>query len=366
MRTASSVWRSLVGLSCLAAALSIVAAWRARERDADGGSPSRPECASKKPPRNVDAETRRLVRAIESGAANGRFADQVEEHASALRSGRARRGSPFVVLVVPGFLYRSLPANGADLASPRQLLSDLAVDVRLVEVGESAPVHRNADRIVEAIEAQSRAGSRMIVVSASKGGPETLEALSRLDRETSKAVAGWINIAGTLNGTLLADRARCGASNLLTTAAHAICRWDLAGVRSLSPTLRRPSTQAAHLPEDLLVVNVIAAPMADEVSRRARGGYRALSAYGPNDGLTLLEDALVPDAITFVQRGTDHFFQADRLGELTYGLLRAIESELSTGTSGPGTERPSRPGGALKDSERRPRPRRRGARRASA
>ncbi len=277
----------------------------------------------------VDEATESLVREIESNETNRRFTTLVESHAAALRAGAAEKGSDYLVLVVPGFLYRSLPANGADLAAPRRLFSNLGIDVRLLEVGESAPVEQNAQRVASSLRALARDGRRVILVSASKGGAETLEALAEMGRSSTETVAAWINIVGTLNGTLLADRAMCGMDRLLTKAAHTVCRWDLGGVLSLSPAVRQPRRWFEDLPEDLLVINVIAAPKSTEVSKRAREGYRALAPLGPNDGLTLLEDAMVPGRVTVTRRGTDHFFGGTAIDELAYGLLRAVEEQLA-------------------------------------
>lgn len=278
---------------------------------------------------SVDEATETLLRRIESEDANRHFATQVNAHALTLRPGDPQLGSAYTVLVVPGFLYRSLPANGADLAAPRRLLSELNIDVRLLEVGESAPVDRNAEFIIDSLRSLAQDGRRVIIVSASKGGAETLEALAQLGPDATETVAAWVNIAGTLNGTQLADRAMCGVDRLLTKAAHGVCRWDLGGVLSLSPAVRQPNRWFEDLPEDLLVINVIAAPMSAEVSKRAREGYRALAALGPNDGITLLEDAIVPGRITLARRGTDHFFGGAAIDELAYGLLRAVEEQLA-------------------------------------
>ena len=277
----------------------------------------------------VDEATEKLLREIESNETNRRFTTLVESHAATLRAGAAEKGSEYVVLVVPGFLYRSLPANGADLAAPRRLFSNLGIDVRLLEVGESSPVEQNSQQIKDSLRAFARDGQKVILVSASKGGAETLEALSQLGPRSTETVAAWINIAGTLNGTQLADRAMCGVDRLLTKAAHTVCRWDLGGVLSLSPAVRQPRRSFEDLPENLLVINVIAAPKSNEISKRAREGYRALAALGPNDGLTLLEDAMVPGRITVARRGTDHFFGGTAIDELAYGLLRTVEEHLA-------------------------------------
>jgi len=83
-----------------------------------------------------------------------------------------------------------------------------------------------------------------------------------------------------------------------------------------------------RLPRGLLVVNYIGAPRAAEVSARGQDDYAALVAWGPNDGLTLLADALVPQGITVVEPGLDHFFAAPDLDRRIAALAQAVMGAL--------------------------------------
>jgi hypothetical protein len=41
--------------------------------------------------------------------------------------------SSYVVLVVPGWVYKSHPETGADFSKPREVLAQLGLDVHLIE-----------------------------------------------------------------------------------------------------------------------------------------------------------------------------------------------------------------------------------------
>jgi hypothetical protein len=81
---------------------------------------------------------------------------------------------------------------------------------------------------------------------------------------------------------------------------------------------------AAALPSHVLVVNYLAVPMSWEVSPPAQGGYAICVEHGPNDGLTLLADAIVPHGVTVVAWGLDHFYAAPDLDERIAAMAHAV------------------------------------------
>lgn len=116
----------------------------------------------------------------------------------------APQAGDFEVVFVPGYLYKRVKVTGADFAVPRVALKGAGILQHFVETHEDAAVEENADLVAAAIRARAQTGHRLILISASKSGPEVALALTKLATETRK-VAAWINAVGALQGTPLAD-----------------------------------------------------------------------------------------------------------------------------------------------------------------
>ena len=81
-------------------------------------------------------------------------------------------------------------------------------------------------------------------------------------------------------------------------------------------------------------------PLSGQVGQYARSNYPVLAREGPNDGLTLLADALAPGSLTIVAFGRDHFVAEDPLIEaktvaLMKVMVRVAEGDLGSGCALP-------------------------------
>jgi len=178
------------------------------------------------------------------------------------------------------------------------------------------------------VRAASDRGRCVVLVSASKAGAESALALGALlsPAETS-GVRSWINISGVLRGTPLADRALAEPRRWLAgLALHGRCD----GLTSMAESVGRPRFARLRIPGRLLVVNFVPVPLSGDVTDRARSGYRSLRPYGPNDGRTLLAEAIVPGGVTILEPGLDHFFRSVDMGRRTLSLLRVVLRELDS------------------------------------
>ncbi len=72
------------------------------------------------------------------------------------------------------------------------------------------------------------------------------------------------------------------------------------------------------------MINFVAIPLSGDVTPRALGGYCALRKYGPNDGLTLVTEEIVPSAATITSLGSDHYFQRFPADARTIALLETV------------------------------------------
>jgi hypothetical protein len=79
----------------------------------------------------------------------------------------------------------------------------------------------------------------------------------------------------------------------------------------------------------MLAVTYIGAPRASQVSPGAQNDYAIIAPHGPNDGMTLLADALVPQGVTVVERGLDHYFAAPDLDRRIAAMAQAVLETLA-------------------------------------
>ncbi len=247
-----------------------------------------------------------------------------------LDAGRKPAVSPtYRVLLAPGWLYLKNPGSGADFARPRKILADVGIDQALLPTEESGTIEENAAIIAAQIRAYSTAGRPLIVVSASKAGPEVGEALSLLSREKhAHRVRAWLNIGGILQGSPLADRAERAPLRWMALLLSPLKGWNLASIDSMRTAVSRERYQNWRLPRDLLVINFLGVPFSGNITQAADYGYQKMKALGPNDGLTLLPDAIAPNSLTIVQLGLDHYYLDPKIDLKTAALAQTVMRRL--------------------------------------
>ena len=90
-----------------------------------------------------------------------------------------------------------------------------------------------------------------------------------------------------------------------------------------------------RLPPRILVVQYVATPLSGDIADDVRDRYNYLRKYGPNDGLTLLADELVPHANTIVELGFDHFFRDPDINLKSLAIANLVADELNAGVTLP-------------------------------
>ena len=204
-------------------------------------------------------------------------------------------------LFVPTYLYKRLKFTGADMATPRDALQRVGFTCHLVETDDDGPVETNADFVIAAIRARAQSGHRLIIISASKSGPEVALALTRLGSAETHHVAAWINAVGALQGSPVADE------RLAPEIEFVVGKVDPAGRESITTARSRQRFQSFRIPEHVLIVNYFGIPVSGSVSFLARRGFSAMGKHGPNDGVVLLSDTIFPGGVTLAELGSDHF-----------------------------------------------------------
>ncbi len=231
----------------------------------------------------------------------------------------------YEVLFVPSYLYKRVLVTGADLAAPREALKKVGFICQFVETSDDGPIETNAELVIAAIRARAQSGRRLIIISASKSGPEVALALTRLGPAETRHVAVWINTVGALQGTPLVD------DNVLPELEFIVGKVDAAGAESMSVARSRQRFKSFRIPEHVLVVNFFGIPLSGSVSFRARRGFFPMQKYGPNDGMVLLADMIFPGGITLAELGSDHFLLDQHLDitavALAITVVRWLEND---------------------------------------
>jgi hypothetical protein len=241
----------------------------------------------------------------------------------------------YEVLVIPIYLYKRLIGSGADLAAPRAALEKVGLTCHFVETQDDGAVEANADIVAGAIRARAKSDRRLIILSASKSGPEVALALTRLETAETRHVAAWINVAGVLQGTPLADK------HLFQELEFLVGEVDVAGEESLTTQRGRRRFDSFHIPKHVLVVNYLGIPVTGTISFWGRRGFNLLRKHGPNDGVSLLSDMIFPGGVTLADLKNDHFMRGKPLDITTVALaisaIRWLEHPGRELVHGPGS-----------------------------
>jgi hypothetical protein len=282
---------------------------------------------------SIDFAALHLADRITKISANRRFRDAFDQALAqthrGLRDGRLALpgvAAGYEVLFVPGYLYKRHRYTGADFAAPRAALQRVGVARAFLETDEDGGIEANAEIVADSIRRRAQVGKRLIVVSASKSGPEVALALTQLGASGAAQVAAWVNIVGTLQGSGLAD------NGLWQQMEHLVGQVEIAGVESLTTARSRERFLAFRIPEHVLVVNYIGIPLTGSLSAWARGGFFELKNDGPNDGFSLLSDLIFPAGMTMAELGRDHFLLDDQIDLKTLALAITVMKWLQSPT----------------------------------
>ena len=255
-----------------------------------------------------------------------------------LTAARAMKGSQaalpgaykrYLLSFVPGYAYKMNRTTGADFARQRQLLNQAGLDTVLIETDELANIEENARVVAQEIIRLSQHGRPIVLVSTSKGGAETALALGReLTPAQSQAVVAWISIGGLLRGSPYADWVSKWPKNW---AAGLAFWWEGLKprvLRNLTTAKRRPVFESLTFPDHILMVQWIGSPLSGHIKKHVRRRYNIIKKIGPNDGLTLLADEIVPGGVVVTGIGLDHYYLDPEIDLKTFALANVVLEEL--------------------------------------
>lgn len=229
----------------------------------------------------------------------------------------------YTIVFVPGLGYKSDTTTGADFARQRRLLSQKGIENILVETDEWGLIEQNASVIRKMVE--NLPGKPIILVSASKGGLETLMALNDAPAENVRA---WINIGGILHGTPIADEYLSWPKSWLASLLILFKGGNNAIIEDMSYARRNEMFQSMHISPHIKIIHYVGLPLAFQVSSEIEGRFCDLFEYGPNDGLTPVADELTSNGIIIADLGLDHYYRDPEIDRKTLTLARMTASVL--------------------------------------
>lgn len=239
--------------------------------------------------------------------------------------------SSYLVLFVPGWDYaENGHLTGADFAKPRELATEFGFENYLVTLPPTGSVEESAAVLAAEIVRHKHSGKKIILAGASSAGPVIHLVLGELlDPQERGPVQAWLNLGGILQGSPLIDYLEAWPQRWLFNLVVRFKGWDKNAILSMSASRSRQRFRRLQIDAGILVINYIGVPLSGQLSQYARDKYPLLRQEGPNDGLTLLSDAIAPDSPTIVALGSDHFFAEDpKINEKTVALMKLIISYL--------------------------------------
>jgi hypothetical protein len=218
--------------------------------------------------------------------------------------------SRLTVVFAPGWFYKTYGAEtGADFQRQLAQLAKAGVPAELIETDENGTVESNAEIIAESMRRLRLQGRDVLIVSGSKSGAEVAIALGDiLPPEETTHVLAWLSIGGVHQGSPFADWALNPTVCWFSQLNLGVQGFDLEGALSLQTSRRRPHFASLRFPDHLLLVSYVPVPLSGGISDRGAFGYSRMRDLGPNDGLTMLIDQLLPGGLTIVEPGVDHYF----------------------------------------------------------
>jgi hypothetical protein len=236
------------------------------------------------------------------------------------------------LLVAPAALYQEYPEFGGDGALVCEIAARFGMRAEVAPVASAGRLEANAALLRQEIRRhRAAADGPLVVASLSKGGADVRLALAE-DPEAAAAIFAWVQLCGLVRGTPAVDdllQSRLGVRGLTRAflRAHGV---DTDFLRDLATTPHAPLRGLWSAPPGLCVINVIGCPLAYHLSGATRARYRVLAPLGPNDGSTLLRDAILEPGWVYPVWGADHYFRTPSASDLLYRLFLLLHQEWET------------------------------------
>jgi hypothetical protein len=167
----------------------------------------------------------------------------------------------------------------------------------------------NGRQVKDAVVAMHLAPQeRLVLIGYSKGTPDILEGLVTY-RELAQRVAAVVSVAGSINGSPLADDAPASMLGMLEYLPGSECdEGDGGAMDSLKPSIRRDFLRTHELPKTVQYYSVASFAQREQISFGLRGSYDDLARIDPrNDSQMLFYDQIIPGGALLGFVNADHW-----------------------------------------------------------
>ena len=228
------------------------------------------------------------------------------------------------IIIVPGMFYKEHPDVGARGDIVCEIAEECGFQTSIVSTSSKGSIMHNIRLVKEAI--QNEKHERIWLASFSKGSTEIRCALEQLiDSPEIKKVKGWVSISGIPYGTPLATLKQ---KSLVSKAIWGVTSKTL-GVDTIVSTELAHEGELANpmrIPSKIDIIHIAGFPIAPHLHPELIKFYKRLAPYGPNDGLTLLQDYKNIEGKVYPMWGLDHFLRTSTISTVIYKMCHYISN----------------------------------------
>ncbi|MBI3736722.1 hypothetical protein HY256_09450 [Candidatus Sumerlaeota bacterium] len=242
------------------------------------------------------------------------------------------RGRLPKVFIAPAAFYKEYPQFGGDGLIVRDAADKLGMECGTIPTRSTGGLDVNAEIIGRTLADQD--GDGFILVTLSKGGADARIAFEQGHIPQGK-VAAWLQIGGLIHGTPLATHLLQGGwwRRALLTGYLAYTSASRELVSDLVSGEGSRLSRRAMAPDGVTVINMVGFPLARHLSGNLRSRHSRLAEFGPNDGCTLIRDAIVEPGLVLPIWGANHYFQHPVMPRCALALLKYLRIRLSADNS---------------------------------
>jgi hypothetical protein len=267
----------------------------------------------------IDFATTLFYDRIRRAPQNRALVDALDGAGSAPAIGRARGR----VLIVPALFYRERPEIGGDGAVVQRAALEAGLDVDVLPTPSAGTAHENAAVLRTMLP--DYVTESTVVVSLSKGAADTRLALESMP-SLPRGLRAWVIVSGLVHGTPAIDWMLARWWRRLALR-YLLARGGAPPALAEEFTTQSSLSRRASAPAGLPVFNLIGCPLSHHLTTRfGRMRHQQMAHLGPNDGLTLLRDAIVEPGLVYPVWGTDHYFRTPGVPELMRRLITFLFS----------------------------------------
>ena len=205
-------------------------------------------------------------------------------------------------------------------------LEGLGYQTASIRVDGLSSSTNNGRQIKDAVVAMHLApDQRLVLVGYSKGTPDILEGLATYS-ELAQRVAAVVSVAGSVNGSPLADDADASTLTFLKYLPGSQCdEGDGGALDSLKPSLRRDFARMHQLPGTVQYYSVATFARREQISLGLRGTYDELAKIDPrNDSQMLFSDQIIAGGALLGFVNADHWAVALPISRQRPGLAATV------------------------------------------